>query len=631
MKRGVPAAAVLAALCLGAAATSLAQPPASRPGDGWVVLSVGEYRALRDKAYPPPPLVEPPPVAAALGRVEYDLAVDGSAASGQVRLIADVFKDGWVAIPIPAGLRVGEARLDGHQVALVTDRSGGIDGLAVLLSRAGRNVITLDVTIPVASKAGSESFVLPVSSAPVQRAVVTIRVADASLAATGGLVEQRTGLPSPAATRFVVCGRPGEALTLAWARRAAVPAAARPLRWRGSVTELAQLGEDAAQLSAQVGVEVVEGAAERVSLRLPPGFVMGQISGPLVADWDLRGDTALTVSLLEPLERSTTFTITGEVRSAREGKLSVPLVRLADAERETGGVAVEVLGAGEIKEHATRGLDAADATDLSEAIAARQSPALVAFRFRSLPSAAERSLDVTVARYTPQAVLLANVDEAWYRALLTEDGKTLVEARYAVRNSQRSFLATMLPATATLWTASVDGRPVRPGRTPEGALLLPLLGARGEAGSSVVRVLYIVRGAAWSNQGTVTVDLPVVDLPVSRTGLEVRHSPRYRLTLEPGAFREQPDAAPESALLRGEATGPRAAPARTASKDDRTSQELRDLVTVYQRNARAGTIAGLLPVTIPFPAMGPSRLLAAELTSEGKLQQVRFTFKREGN
>jgi hypothetical protein len=44
-------------------------------------------------------------------------------------------------------------------------------------------------------------------------------------------------------------------------------------------------------------------------------------------------------------------------------------------------------------------------------------------------------------------VLLANVEEARYRVLFTEDGKRLVEARYAIRNSQRSF--ALLPPGAT--------------------------------------------------------------------------------------------------------------------------------------------------------------------------------------
>ena len=43
------------------------------------------------------------------------------------------------------------------------------------------------------------------------------------------------------------------------------------------------------------------------------------------------------------------------------------------------------------------------------------------------------------ARYTPQAVLTANIEEADYSALVTTDGKLLVQSRFAVRNNQRNF------------------------------------------------------------------------------------------------------------------------------------------------------------------------------------------------
>ena len=65
---------------------------------------------------------------------------------------------------------------------------------------------------------------------------------------------------------------------------------------------------------------------------------------------------------------------------------------------------------------------------------------MLAFRFRPQQGTAPRSLSVTVAQYTPQAVLIANVEEARYDALVDEEGKALVRVRYAVRNNQRAFL-----------------------------------------------------------------------------------------------------------------------------------------------------------------------------------------------
>ena len=104
---------------------AIAQDPAR--ASGWVVIPVNEYGALRGKAYP---VVrgdsEDIPVEATLTRVDYDLRLEGALASGRASLTIDVLKNGWVRVPIPAGLVVREATLGGKPVALVPapDKAG---------------------------------------------------------------------------------------------------------------------------------------------------------------------------------------------------------------------------------------------------------------------------------------------------------------------------------------------------------------------------------------------------------------------------------------------------------------------------------------------------------------------------
>ncbi len=88
--------------------------------DGWVVLPVGEYTALRRAAFPADAEPIPPPIEATLSRIDYDLKVEGDLASGEARLTVDVIKDGWVRLAMPDGLMVQEANLDGRPVTLVT-------------------------------------------------------------------------------------------------------------------------------------------------------------------------------------------------------------------------------------------------------------------------------------------------------------------------------------------------------------------------------------------------------------------------------------------------------------------------------------------------------------------------------
>src|ERR1700747_475030 len=95
---------------------TLAQDSAHSPG--WVVISVPDYQALRVKAFPAEREPEPPPVDATLSRVEYDLRVDSDFAAGTATLTVDVLKHGWVHVPIPSGLFVREAKLEGKPLAL---------------------------------------------------------------------------------------------------------------------------------------------------------------------------------------------------------------------------------------------------------------------------------------------------------------------------------------------------------------------------------------------------------------------------------------------------------------------------------------------------------------------------------
>ena len=97
------------------------------------------------------------------------------------------------------------------------------------------------------------------------------------------------------------------------------------------------------------------------------------------------------------MQDSARFTVSGEVRLPRAGKLEVPLMRLHTVERESGGVAVEVLGAGEIKNRQASGLEEAEAADLGQLISSRQSPSLIAFRLLPAEGKSARSLSLEVA------------------------------------------------------------------------------------------------------------------------------------------------------------------------------------------------------------------------------------------
>ena len=215
--------------------------------------------------------------------------------------------------------------------------------------------------------------------------------------------------------------------------------------------------------------------------------------------------------------------MSAETRTPREGTINVPLVRVPSAERETGGVAVDVVGPGEIGERTPHGLEPADAVDLGAIVAGRESPSMVAFQYKPLAGTAPRDLSVSVTRYTPQAVLVANVEEARYDALVGEDGAR-AGARRATRcatTSAASWLSSCR-TTARCGARRSKGARFVPDSRRTVALLLPLQKGRTgeEAPVFVVELVYLQKTDRWSEKGTSQLSLPAVDLPVSRTGTD---------------------------------------------------------------------------------------------------------------
>ena len=322
--------------------------------------------------------------------------------------------------------------------------------------------------------------------------------------------------------------------------------------------------------------------------------------------------------------------------SAR-GRIEAPLLRVAAAERETGGVALEVLGAGEIRRQDARGLEPADPQDLGGAVAGRGSrPRWSRSRFRPVDAQAPRGLTVELVRYTPEAILVANVDEAHYRALLTE-GRQGAGAG-AVRGAQqpaRSWRSRCRLAPRCGARASPAGR-LRPGSRPDGTLLLPL--RKGKAGEEApafaVEVAFLTRAGAWTERGLERFALPALDLPVSRTGLALHHSPRFQVALVSGAFRagtgrDAPVRRPERG---GRARASRRQGSRRQGRPDASGRaaEQKQLIDRFQEG-RSRRVASVTPLEVPFPEVGPALFLVGELTAEGTAPAVELSYKRESS
>jgi hypothetical protein len=225
--------------------------------------------------------------------------------------------------------------------------------------------------------------------------------------------------------------------------------------------------------------------------------------------------------------------------------------------------------------------------------------------------------------------------------LLSKEGKSLVQAQYAIRNNQRNFLKVTLPAGAAIWSASLAGKPVRPGEAKDGSLLLPLEKSRAgeEAPAFVLEIFYLVRQTAWTDKGKATLALPAVDLPISRTGLLLYHPPLFKLAPEAGAFRVEAYEAPTSVAFHAFETGSgsaidleygrNAGAVVNVETKSGTQSATQVLVDNFKNKTLGGRGARVLPIRPSFPAFGPSMFFVSELTAENHAPALEFNYQRD--
>jgi len=186
----------------------------------------------------------------------------------------------------------------------LTSAPGGKGGsqLSAVLAHAGRAMLLLDIALPVASGSGEESISLPATASGVTRASVQLPRSGRGSPAHRRIAGRKPGLRAirrkrrlktvadtgKPDTRWVAYGRGNEPLTFTWRRKLDDHRLTQELRLRGSLTQLLGLGEDSTSIYAEVGVEIVQGAAREVRIGLPEKITINQVQGAAVADWEIK-------------------------------------------------------------------------------------------------------------------------------------------------------------------------------------------------------------------------------------------------------------------------------------------------------------------------------------------------------
>jgi hypothetical protein len=200
--------------------------------------------------------------------------------------------------------------------------------------------------------------------------------------------------------------------------------------------------------------------------------------------------------------------------------------------------------------------------------------------------------------------------------LITLDGTLLHRDRITLRpGAIGTALDLTLPAGSTLWSARVDGVPVRPLERGSGKIAVPLGFDTGR--DAVVEVVSVQEKAVPKGRSELALDVPRVAVPVleHRWRLLLPDGARYRYRsgdLRPAVMRRpEPSAADEAVLsVDGAVITDQAASGSPPTYYD--FDAFKEMATTL----RKGLVGGVKPLPIAIPESGKLLLLSGVLPPE---------------
>jgi len=494
-----------------------AAPPQGPPGT--VTLSLAEYDRLVDRAAKPPKRPEAPPLPSALARAEIRFRVTGDSARGSVNLEGEVFRAGPTKVLLLSGAIVLDARLSGRALPLLSE--GGAHS-AIL--GPGPFSVLLDVAAPIGTEPGRASFLIPVPPAGSVRAVMEVPGDHTNVHVEPGLITGRSSAGGK--TLIEATLNPGSTARVSWSARNSTPMTPREIRFLSDVKTLASVGEAELRVVALAEISVVQGEPEAFALRLPKGF---EVTGATSSTLDAKEESgSLVLKVREPSRRHQAL-VSLERSVGGSFQDEVPLVSLDGAQRETGEIAVEGVGALELTAREAAGARRMDVREAHASLRAlAHEPLLAAFRYHRRADEPPKVV-LDVKRFPDAAVLAAVAQKAVVTTLVSSEGRTLTEVSLAIRNHAQKFVRVSLPEGTNVLSAEVAGQAVKPVMGGDGVRIpLQRVGFRS-AGSYVVSFVYLQAGAPFAKKGSCELGLPPMDLPVNLLEWELFLPDRFKV------------------------------------------------------------------------------------------------------
>jgi hypothetical protein len=489
--------------------------PLPAPGtSSTVTLSLAEYNSLIELASRKPKRLDAVPLPFVLSKAVFKLRVQNQTLVGTVDIDGALLEKGPIKTPLTTALTILEAKQSGNPLPLLQEGSSH----AGILNGPGPFSVSLGVAAPLTIEAGRAAFALPVPLASSATLTLELPGHHANVRIEPGLVTTRT--TSNGNTLIEAALEPGKPARVWWTtREIAAPVAQREVRFLSDIKTVISVGDSQLRLTALCDLTVIQGEAAEFKVPVPAGFELTAASGNTLESSELSANT-LTLRVHDPSRRNHQILIALE-RTNRETKVDAPLLSFEGAQRETGELLIEGIGAMEMTAAESGGLRRMDVREAGAIIRSLSHfPLQAAFRYNRRAADAPK-LQLEWRQFLDADVLSAVAERATVTTLTNVEGRSLTEVTLRVRNHAQPFMKVELPPGAQLLSAEVEGERVKPVEGTDGSRVPLLRPGLNSSKAYTVSFVYLTSGARFSKSGTYDMGLPKLDVPVNLLTWEV--------------------------------------------------------------------------------------------------------------
>jgi hypothetical protein len=494
-------------------------------------------------------------------------------------------KKGWKRIGVmPAGVALSKAEVkDGH----LNVRGGTYE---ILTQATGEMPVKLEFAAAVEESAGKSTVSFSRVPSGTCLLDLTVPSQDVTVRVAGGQLVQEKAVGDGKQMLFALSGT--NQVRIEWEREIKEVAKVDPKLYAQTQT-LVAVGEGLVTGRQRVVYSIVHAGVRELSLKVPEGLNVLDVSTSYLHDWRVKDGTLLVrlsreVRGVHRLDVSFEKAVTGNAVDA-------PALTTLGTERERGHVAVVALANVEISAKPEKGATGVDVSSLPpELVGQTSQPVLLGFR----TVGRDFRVPLNIARHEDVKVLVTVIDAATFTVMQTLDGRRVVSAVYDVRNNRNQFLRIKMPANCEVWSVSVAGKAAKPARDDAGMTLVPLVRSSGQQLTAFpVEIVYIDPGFKpdkETGRGRIAVSLPTCEPPIMNA-MTYLYLPKRGKYDDFGGTLQVVESFKE---LRTQALAGRQIVTREAEQGAQRAQE------VAQQKLEQSSPAGVSPIKVKLPISG---------------------------